>query len=131
MTLILTVGLPRSGKTTWARSTGYPIVSPDAIRLALHGQRYFAPAEPMVWAVAHLMVEALFAAGSDTVVVDACNATEKRRAEWKGAELHIINTSPIECIKRALLNDDEAIVPTIKRMAEEWDLPRPWEEPKP
>ena len=38
--LILTVGLPRSGKTTWALAQGYPIVAPDAIRLAVTGQRY-------------------------------------------------------------------------------------------
>jgi len=37
--LILTVGLPRSGKSTWAAKKGFPIVSPDAIRLAMHGMR--------------------------------------------------------------------------------------------
>src|SRR5690554_6874569 len=31
--LICTVGLPRSGKTTWARKQSYPIVNPDSIRL--------------------------------------------------------------------------------------------------
>ncbi len=30
--LILTVGLPRSGKTTWALEQGWPIVNPDSIR---------------------------------------------------------------------------------------------------
>ena len=35
--LIVMVGLPRSGKTTWARKQGYPIVNPDSIRLAFHG----------------------------------------------------------------------------------------------
>jgi predicted kinase len=33
--LILTVGLPRSGKTTWAKQQGVPMVNRDAIRLAL------------------------------------------------------------------------------------------------
>ena len=38
--IIVTVGLPRSGKTTWAREQGYPIVNPDSIRLSLHGKRF-------------------------------------------------------------------------------------------
>ena len=29
--LLATVGLPRSGKSTWAKEQGFPIVSPDAI----------------------------------------------------------------------------------------------------
>lgn len=51
-TLVLMVGLPRSGKSTIARSGRVPIVSPDAIRLALHGQPFIASAEPTVWATA-------------------------------------------------------------------------------
>ncbi len=39
-TLIGMVGLPYSGKSTAARELGFPIVCPDAIRLALHGQRF-------------------------------------------------------------------------------------------
>ena len=40
----------RSGKTTWARQQGVPIVNPDAIRPALHGQRFEPRAESVVWA---------------------------------------------------------------------------------
>jgi predicted kinase len=81
--LILTVGLPRSGKTTWARAQGVPVASPDAISRALHGQRFIGVAEPFVWAIAKLMVRALFLAGHPTVIVDATNTTQKRRDEWK------------------------------------------------
>ncbi len=53
--LIATVGLPRSGKTTWAlnyaQSSLAPIVNPEAVRLAIHGQRYAAVAERYVWSV--------------------------------------------------------------------------------
>src|SRR5882672_916000 len=58
--LICTVGLPRSGKSTWARSQSFPIVCPDAIRIAIHGQRFISEAEPFVWATAKAMVRALF-----------------------------------------------------------------------
>lgn len=126
--LILTVGLPRSGKTTWARQQGHPIVNPDSIRLALHGQRFYGPAEPTVWATAKLMVAALFGAGHETVILDATNVSAKRRDDWKSYEptMQIFETDPATCIARAWDIGDEAIVPVIKRMAEEWDLPASW-----
>src|SRR5690606_41614342 len=80
-TLIATVGLPYAGKTSWAMLQGHPIVCPDAIRLALHGERYLPAAERMVWVLAHYMVRALFEAGHHTVILDATNTTEERREE--------------------------------------------------
>ena len=123
--LILTVGFPRSGKSTWARMENYPIVNPDAIRLALHGQRFYAPAEPMVWVVAHIMVESLFAAGAHVVVLDSCNNTRKRRDEWKSdlwfRSYELVSTPADECRRRALLNDDSEILPVIDRMEAEFE----------
>jgi len=128
MKLYVTVGLPRSGKTSWAKTTGWPIVNPDSIRLALHGHRFYAPAEPYVWAMAFTMVEALRLAGHERIVVDATNVTEKRRKEWttryEGAvEWKVIEASRDVCIERALAENDSAIIPVIHRMAEEWDWP--------
>jgi predicted kinase len=133
--LKVTVGLPRSGKTTWARQQGAPIVNPDSIRLALHGQRFVALAEAFVWAVAHVMVGALFLAGCEVVVVDATNVSTRRRAEWEGAaarwgaavDWHVVDTSPQECRERALAEGDLDILPVIDRMEREWDLERPAE----
>lgn len=67
--LLVTVGLPRSGKSTWAKQQGAPVVNPDAIRLALHGQAFLQEAEPLVWVMAKYMVEALFLAGHSTVIL--------------------------------------------------------------
>lgn len=132
--LILTVGLPRSGKSSWAKSTGHPIVNPDSIRLALHGQRFLASAEPLVWAMAFLMVEALFLAGNEIVIVDATNTTEKRRKEWQSryenVELKVFNTSPEICIERAKQCGHDDLIPVIERMAAAWDLDKPWETEK-
>jgi predicted kinase len=126
--LILTVGLPRAGKTTWAKSTGLPIVSPDAIRYAIHGERFNRVAEPWVWQFAYTMASALLIAdGSRPVIVDATNVTDGRRAEWAkrfpNCVARIISTSATECIKRARDEEDEHIVPIIERMASEWDVP--------
>lgn len=122
--LILTVGLPRSGKTTWARQQDYPIVNPDSIRLALHGKPFIPEAEGFVWVISYLMVRALFLAGHDVVIVDATNATSKRREEWYKRfsdckiEEKIFDTSKEICIERAKKGNREDLIPVIERMAE-------------
>ena len=124
--LILTVGLPRSGKSTWARQQGLPIVNPDSIRLALHGKAFIKESEPMVWAIAKYMVMALFLAGHTKVIVDAANTTQKRRDEWKSDKWQIIYqvfpTSKEECISRAKSSNAEYLIPIIESMAEKADF---------
>lgn len=124
-TLIITIGLPRSGKSTWSRSLGYPIVNPDSIRLALHGRAYEKLAEPFVWAIAKVMIRALFLAGHSTVVLDATNATKGRRKEWVDSEwttfYRLFNTPKEECINRAKLTDREYLIPIIEDMNEKWE----------
>jgi predicted kinase len=121
-TLVMMVGFPRSGKTTIATaiaaSRHAPIVNPDNIRLALHGHQYIQQAEPFVWAIAHVMVRALFHT-YDTVVLDACNNTRKRRDEWKSRdwrrEFQHIATGADVCRNRA--GQDDGLVAAIDRMA--------------
>jgi len=124
--LILTVGLPRSGKSMWAQKRGCPVVNPDSIRIALHGQPYIQEAEAFVWAIAYVMVEALFVAGHPTVVVDATNNTTKRRDEWEKrfskraiVEYETFDASKEVCIERAKASGREDLIPVIERMAEE------------
>lgn len=120
--LVATVGLPRSGKSTWARTQAYPIVNPDAIRLALHGQKFVMNAEPFVWAIAKVMVRSLFEAGHQTVILDATNTTQKRRDEWKSKEwatyFKVFDTDKAECLRRA----DAELSPVIERMAASFEL---------
>jgi predicted kinase len=127
--LILTVGLPRSGKTTWARQQaqqyGRTIVNPDSIRLAIHGQRFVQSAEGFVWATARAVVHALFLAGHTTVILDATNVTHKRRNEWLSPHWltrykHL--DTPLEvCVERARAANDQDIIPVIERMAHQFE----------
>jgi tRNA uridine 5-carbamoylmethylation protein Kti12 len=127
--LYLTVGLPRSGKSTQAEylmhKEGAAIVNPDSIRLSLHGEAFISSAEPYVWAIARTMVESLFLAGHEVVILDACSLTVARRAAWRSKKwnLDFINThtSKDTCIERALDGGREYLVPVINRMSKTYE----------
>src|SRR5688572_15719048 len=72
--LIAMMGLPRSGKSTIVKrlmtELGAPVVRRDAIRLALHGERFISESEPMVKAMSVYMIRSLFIAGHPTVICD-------------------------------------------------------------
>ena len=124
-TLHMMVGLPRSGKSTIARKMGFPIVEPDAIRKVLHGTPWRPEAEPMVWAIAKIMVQALFEAGHKEVVIDGCFPTFKLRSQfycddWE-IEYHVVKTKAHVCKKRAIKNKQEYLLPVIERMTGNFD----------
>ena len=119
--LIVTVGLPRSGKSTWARAQGLPIVNLDAIRLALHGHAFLREAEPMVLAQAQYMVRSLFLAGCPTVIFDATNTTHARRQNYASKlwvqEFKVFDTPMEVCVERAIATDKPELIPVIQQMA--------------
>lgn len=139
--LYMTVGLPRSGKTTWAKAQGLPIVNPDSIRLALHGQPFVSSAEPFVWAIAKCMVRSLFLAGHEEVVLDATNTTVARREDWVSKDwirrFIICDELTDICVERAQQIKDEnhrdGLISAIGRMADAYQEPtndeiRDWEK---
>ena len=128
--LIVMVGLPRSGKSTWAVKQGLPIVSADAIRLALYndmgeGERFLKSAEPMVWVICTLMVNALFKAGNTSVIVDNCHVKRRYRDEWQSdkwdTRFKRIGTSYQTCMARAISENDDEIMPIIEKMSKEFE----------
>jgi predicted kinase len=123
--LIVTVGIPRSGKSTWSRESGFPIVNPDSIRLALHGKTFLPERENEVWHIARMMVSSLFLAGHRVVVLDATNITRLRRNEWVSpnwqTNYKVFTTDKSTCIERAIDGNREDLVPVIERMASQFD----------
>lgn len=120
--LAIMCGLPRSGKTTYARRMerhGWVRVSPDDIRLALHATAFNELAEPYVWAIAETMARALLLGGRD-VLIDATNTTVARRKQWVAVarsydltlEINFIPTPDYVCLRRRRRNEavpDEVI----------------------
>ena len=126
--LILTVGIPGSGKSTWARRSGYPVVNPDSIRLAIHGQVFLAKAEPLVWSIARVMVMSLFGAGHKVVILDATNTTDRRRNEWKDSawdtSFVLFPCDVEECKRRVIARGSgPELLAVIDRMAREITWP--------
>lgn len=124
--LILTVGLPRAGKSTYLRGLDIPICCPDEVRRYLGCFPFRAECEPEVWKIVRCMVHSLFASGAQTVALDATNTTIKRRNEWRCVDywvrdLIVFNTPKMICIERALQNDQPYLVSVIERMAEQYE----------
>ena len=125
-TLIIMVGLPFSGKSTKALETGYPIVSPEGVRLAIHGRNYCAEAEGLVWTFARYMVHSLFNAGHDNVVLDGCHTKLRRRQQWESPkwrrQFYVMTTTVEECAQRAEVIKDEILRSNIQESIARMEL---------
>lgn len=121
--LIMTVGLPRSGKSTWAAGTGLPIVCPDQIRLAIHGKPFAPEHEGLVWWTAKIMVKSLFASGAPTVILDSTAITRAVRDQWKEyRRMFVVFSTPAdECKFRATLTMQDYLIPVIERMRGQYE----------
>ena len=120
-----TVGLPRSGKSTWAdkwaaEKPNRVVVAADDFRLALHGTPWLAAAEPLIHATVKLAVRALLIRGFD-VVVDETNLTPGQKASWSEidpeAEFVLFDATPEVCKQRAIDTGQDYLVPVIDRMS--------------
>ena len=132
----MTVGLPRSGKSTWVRNiskmSGAVVVNPDSIRLALTGQRFSLAAEGMVAAIARIMARALFHAGHQIIIVDATHGTKQRRWEWlrewktdPNVQIALVTFKiPLnECLRRCVAGDRGDLLEFIRQMHSIWTWP--------
>ena len=122
------VGLPKAGKSTWARKSGYPIVSRDAVGHAfnrLTAYEAFAPENhKMLLEYVRLMACSLFNAGHETVVLDWTNIIEGDRNLWKHkdwtVEFKVVPTSLAVCLSRT---EEERVKTEIKRLYAICDVP--------
>jgi predicted kinase len=130
--LHFTIGLPRSGKTTyckqWAdQDKGRVVVNADSIRLALSGDRYNSLCEPQVHATKLVMVRSLLLYGYD-VMVDGTHTTKRSILELlyidpmerfgidEDVYPHVLETHPDVCVQRARETGQNDLIPVIDRM---------------
>ena len=121
-TLIMTVGLPKSGKTSWALEQGYPVVNTQAVlnvlfeKLSASGVahiRYFQP---------NLLVNSLFKAGHRVVILDDCNLTKKGREKWYSPDdwtrhfALFYEATKEDCVKRSRGVGEEGTASKILRL---------------
>lgn len=129
-------GLPRSGKSTvtaaLSKKLGAPIVRRDAIRLALHGERYALAAEPMVKAMSLYMIRALFLSGHEVVIADETNYSKLARQtlqehDWETVFYPILTERDV-CIERAIQTGQPDLIPIISEMWERYEALDPTDE---
>lgn len=123
--LHMMVGLPRSGKSTKAKTLGHPIVELDAISFTIQGTHWKPELRTLIWGLAHTMVESLFFAGHLNVILDGANHTHENRMNWVSdrwsVQYHVIDTDEETCIQRAKNTDKLYLIPVIKQMAAQWE----------
>jgi predicted kinase len=124
-TAILTVGIPASGKSTWARDYssiyGTPIVCRDDIRI-MQGLKH-GDNEDLVTTVEHALIEGLILEGKDFIVADT-NINKKFRqrlikfCHQRGADVNLIvfEIGLDEAIRRDLAREAKVGPDVIVRM---------------
>jgi predicted kinase len=125
--LILTIGLPGSGKSTWARAQeGFVIVERDQIREELTGDAQDHTREPAVTRLADQRVRDALMAGTSVIVADT-NLRGRYRNGWQhiavecGAEyeeVSFLDVSVETCIERDALRARPVGEEVIRKMAQ-------------
>lgn len=80
--LIVLVGLPGSGKSTWAEQQGVGILSSDAVRILLTGDAGSQAVNSLVFPTLRFLLEMRVKAGAETTILDATSLTPKERGTW-------------------------------------------------
>jgi predicted kinase len=130
--LAIMCGLPRSGKTIWAKRLereGWVRICPDDIRRELHGQPFVKEAESRVWSVARDRARSLLK-GDHKVLIDATNLTRRSRRSWRMLadefglilDIYLVETPLEVCLER---NTGTGAVPEdiLRRMNETYQRP--------
>ena len=127
--LVLTVGLPRSGKTTWAREQirkGIPVLEEDAVWVAAGwkpGMDVSDKDREQLGRALRTAVKILFISGHNTVIIVSCAVSRKDREAWVNDTgywtrvFKVFDTSYEVCKERMIDEKLEDWMPHLNEMA--------------
>lgn len=134
MKLIMTKGLPGSGKSTWAKEqTSFKRVNKDDLRKMLDNGNWSGNREQFVLMIRDLTITAAFEKGY-SVIVDDTNLHPKHEVNLRALaknynarfEIKDFTEVPIEtCIKQDLMRDNSVGEAVIRKMYKQFLAPKP------
>ena len=80
--VVVLVGLPGSGKSTWAAEQGIGVLSSDAVRALLTGTEQSQEANALVFQTLRYLLKMRALAGAPSTIIDATSLTAKERRAW-------------------------------------------------
>lgn len=135
-TLTILVGLPRAGKTSYARQyKGQAIIlSADRLRYLVYNQRFWSGGEDLMWSIHDIVLKLLLEQQVD-IISDETNYTIQSReriiklAREYGYKITcVVIPTPLQvCIQRAKEENYSRIIPFIEHLSREYQPPAPEE----
>lgn len=125
--LYVMVGLPGSGKSTYAKTLGCPIVSSDAVRAELYGNESIQGSAHEVFNIVHKRINDYLREGK-SCVYDATNLSIKNRNPWPNIPecrkvAIVVDTPYAQCLERNATRKRKVPENVIARMAKKFQMP--------
>lgn len=80
--MIVLIGIPGSGKSTWAAAQGATVISSDALRLLLSGNEENQAIHGKVFATMRYLLRTRLEIGASPTIIDATNLRRRDRKKW-------------------------------------------------